>query len=264
MKKIAILSGKGGVGKSTISINIALALKENGYKVGLLDADIDCPNVPQIANLPLNNNIEIVNNMLIPYDWDGIDVISLAWTMPETTPILFDDTQKQEIIEQIVALTKWRNNLDYLIIDCPAGTGGVLFAVLHEDITGGIIVTTPHAAAVSDAKRAKDMLKEYKVPLIGIINNMAFNLVKCQNCGSENFIKMAKDEKDSWEESDVIVDLPYKEEIITSNRIENFDAIILEILRRIPNLKKIKHYESRKQKLERAMTKFALKASSKV
>lgn len=262
MKKIAVLSGKGGVGKSTITINIALQLQKKGFKVGIMDADIDCPNIPQVANLPMNIVIKVKDDMLIPIDWSGIDVISLAWTMPETTPILFDDTQKQETVEQIIRLTKWKEDLDYLIVDCPAGTGGVLYSVFQQDIIGGIIVTTPHAAAVADAKRARDMLMEYKTPLIGIINNMAYIEVACEKCFHSTRFDLGK--REDWNLSEIIGNIPFTREITELNIIANFEPLVDEILKRLPHLKAVKFYDSKSQKIKRAAAKFAVKTTSKV
>ena len=261
-KKIAILSGKGGVGKSTITRNLAENLHNRGNKVGILDADVDTPNMPQIAGLPTDHVLEIIDEIIIPYDWNGIDVVSLAFSFPPEAPVLWDDSQRQEVIEQIVRLTKW-NDLDYLLIDCPAGTGGELFAVLKlTQVVGGIIVTTPHAAAVSDAKRAKKALFEYRTPLIGIINNMSYSPIACPKCDHNFDILYAKEP--IWTKDELLGEIPLLPEIITTNQIKNFDPIVAQILTRIPQLKEVKYYPKKLINIQRKLAKVALKRFSKV
>ena len=184
-KKIAVLSGKGGVGKSTIAYNIALGLREDGYKVGVLDVDVSGPNIPQISGAGKPDIlVDIQATEFIPMIHEGLELMSVGFAIPDHAPVLWRGEQRIRIINQIFHFTRW-SNLDYLIIDCPAGCGDELRAVLEEGLDGAIIVTIPHAAANADGIRARSMLKEYGTPYMGVIINMAYLKIPCPHCNNE-------------------------------------------------------------------------------
>lgn len=255
-EQIAILSGKGGVGKSLITVNLALELSRLGLKVAIFDADIDAPNLSEVANLPKNIKMNVQNERIIPYDWGGIKLVSLSFSYPEGAPVLWDDSQKQEVIEQILRLTDW-GEVDYMLVDCPAGSGGELYAVLSGFTTGAIIVTTPQAAAISDAKRTIQALNEYKTPLIGVINNMTFREVKCPGCNRSFRVDFLKEK--TWSDDLLLGELPDDPFIRLTNRINDFSVITAKILKRLPHLKEVKHYTGKRNYLQRRAASIIIK-----
>lgn len=228
-KRIAILSGKGGVGKSTIAYNIALGLHERGYKVGVLDVDVSGPNIPQIsgANKP-EILVDIQATEFIPILHDGLELMSVGFAIPDHAPVLWRGEQRIRIINQIFHFTRWSNNLDYLIIDCPAGCGDELRAVLEEGLDGAIIVTIPHAAANADGIRARSMLKEFMTPYMGVIINMAYLKVPCPHCHTEIIIR--KKGINGFTKKEIIISYPDDISILETNRLPNRDKLIEKIL----------------------------------
>ncbi|ADG12791.1 ATPase-like, ParA/MinD [Methanocaldococcus infernus ME] len=183
--KIAILSGKGGVGKSTVSTNLAVALAKRGKKVGLLDADIHGPNVPKI--LGLEGYPEVREGEIIPLEKYGVKVISMANLLPdEKTPIIWRGPKVSGAIRQFLADVNW-GELDYLIIDTPPGTGDVQLTIMQSiPLDGAIIVTTPEELSVLDVRKSISMAKMLKVPILGIIENMSGFV--CPKCGELTYI----------------------------------------------------------------------------
>ena len=169
---IAVASGKGGVGKSTVAVNLAVALAKTGAKVGLLDADIYGPNIPRmmgISQLP-----PVQNKKIIPAEAFGVKVISIGFLVKEGQPLIWRGPLLHSTIRQFLVDVDW-GDLDYLIIDMPPGTGDVQLSVAqHLNLTGGIIVTLPQKVSVDDAERGLEMFKKLNIPILGIIENMSY------------------------------------------------------------------------------------------
>lgn len=169
---IAIASGKGGVGKSTVSVNLALALAQSGAKVGLLDADIYGPNIPQmmgVDRLPPPQG-----NKLVPAVAHGIQVVSMGFLVEPDQPIIWRGPMLHKAIQDLFMDVLW-DELDYMIVDLPPGTGDVQLSLAQNvPLTGGVIVSTPQDVALADARRGLAAFQKLKVPILGIIENMAF------------------------------------------------------------------------------------------
>lgn len=180
--RIIVASGKGGVGKTTVAINIAYALAEKGKKVGLLDADITGPNVPKM--LGLKDKPEVKDeNTIIPLDAEGIKVISLGLFLSEEQPVIWRGPLKSVAIRQFVRDVDW-GELDYLIIDLPPGTGDEAITVSQDfQPTAAVVVTTPQDVALLDSRKSLTMAKNIGIPKIGIIENMSSFV--CPECGAE-------------------------------------------------------------------------------
>lgn len=259
MKKIVVLAGKGGVGKSTVAKNLAFSLKHLGFKVGLLDADVHGPNIPQICNVPMDRKMEVFMaeesgsgwDYILPIELDGIKLMSMGFSIPDEAPVLWTGDMKRDSVIQSFKVVKW-GDIDYLIIDAPAGTGEELHAILEQKPVGGVIVTTPHAASVSDAKRAIEALKEFEVPLLGIINNMAIFI--CEGCGKEHFL--TKDTE--WSKKLIIAQYPFDFDYQVSNVLPEFDYVALEIIKRTESAKVVKNI-TLARRMKRKVLKFVLR-----
>jgi ATP-binding protein involved in chromosome partitioning len=183
-RKIAILSGKGGVGKSTVAVNLAAALAWRGHQVGLLDADIHGPDVPKMLGV---EGARIVGSKagLIPVTGPlSIKVISMQFLLQTAdTPVIWRGPLKMRVINEFFSNVVW-GNLDYLIIDLPPGTGDESLTIMQvlSDLDGVVIVTTPQAVALFDARKAAQMCKQMRVPILGIIENMSG--FPCPKCGT--------------------------------------------------------------------------------
>lgn len=176
---IAVGSGKGGVGKSTVSVNMALALKEQGYKVGLMDADLYGPSIPTMMNLVgAKPKVQTVYGKpkLIPIEQFGIHVISIGFIIDPEQAVILRGPRLSGVIKQFVNECIWPE-LDYLIIDLPPGTGDIQLTLVQSiPITGAVVVTTPQSVAIADAIKATNMfaLDSIKVPILGIVENMSW------------------------------------------------------------------------------------------
>ncbi len=182
---IAVASGKGGVGKSTVSVNLALALAKSGAKAGILDIDIYGPSLPLMMGTkgPLETTPE---ERLIPLKNHGIEMISIGFMIDEETPVIWRGPMVMQLVKQFLTGVEW-GELDYLIIDLPPGTGDAQLTLVQTiPLTGVVIVTTPQDVALVDARRAIKMFHEVKVPVIGIIENMSF--FRCPHCGGKTDI----------------------------------------------------------------------------
>ena len=181
--KLLVLSGKGGVGKSTVAVNLAWALSQKGMKVGLLDVDIHGPNVPKMLGLEdvhLTGSEESIEPASLG---NNLKVISVAFLLDSPdTPVIWRGPLKMTAIRQFLADVNW-GELDYLIIDAPPGTGDEPLSVcqLITDITGAIIVTTPQEISLLDVKKSINFVRQLNVPLTGIIENMSGFV--CPHCG---------------------------------------------------------------------------------
>ncbi len=170
---IAVASGKGGVGKTTVSVNLALALALKGYKIGLMDADIYGPNVPLM--LGVDNNVRpAVNNedKIIPIDAQGIKMISMGVLVPADQPMVWRGPMLHSAVTQFVQKVDW-GELDFLLVDLPPGTGDVqLSLVQNVSLTGAVIVTTPQEVSLMDVRKGIAMFQKTHVPILGIVENM--------------------------------------------------------------------------------------------
>lgn len=174
---IAVASGKGGVGKSTIAANLALALKRQGHSVGLLDLDIYGPSLPMI--LGINQTPTITGERkLIPLDHLGMKVMSFGFISGNETPVIWRGPMVARMTEQFFADVIW-GDLDYLILDLPPGTGDVQLTLTQKvQLTGAIIVTTPQDLALADVRKGADMFRKVNAPVIGVVENMSGLLIE--------------------------------------------------------------------------------------
>ncbi|MFW3174057.1 iron-sulfur cluster carrier protein ApbC [Xanthomonas phaseoli] len=177
---IAVGSGKGGVGKSTTAVNLALALRQLGARVGVLDADIYGPSVPAMLGLsgrpdsPDNKSIE-------PLRAFGIEAMSIGLLVDQDTPMIWRGPMATSALTQLFSDTLW-DDLDYLLIDLPPGTGDIQLTLSQKiPVAGAVIVTTPQDIATLDARKALKMFEKVEVPVLGIVENMAVHT--CSNCG---------------------------------------------------------------------------------
>jgi ATP-binding protein involved in chromosome partitioning len=177
---IAVGSGKGGVGKSTTAVNLALALAADGAKVGVLDADIYGPSVPMMLGIsgrpdsPDGKSIE-------PMRAHGVETMSIGFLVEQDTPMIWRGPMATSALSQLLNDTRW-SDLDYLIVDLPPGTGDIQLTLAQKiPVAGAVIVTTPQDVATLDAKKALKMFEKVEVPVLGLIENMAVHV--CSNCG---------------------------------------------------------------------------------
>jgi len=179
---VAVGSGKGGVGKTTLSVNLALSLAKLGYKVGLLDADVYGPNVPLMLGSSATPRI-VVNNMIEPPERYGIKLISAGFLNPGDTPLVWRGPMLHQIIGEFIQRVQW-GKLDYLIVDLPPGTGDVAISLVQTvPLTGAVVVTTPSDVSLQDGRKAIEMFRQMKVDIIGIVENMG--AFQCPHCHHE-------------------------------------------------------------------------------
>ncbi len=182
---IAVASGKGGVGKSTTAANLALALRDEGASVGLLDADIYGPSQPRMLGCPGRPDSRDGKSME-PKESYGIQCISIGHLIEEDTPMIWRGPMATSALEQLLRETNWRA-LDYLIIDLPPGTGDIQLTLCQKvPLSGAIIVTTPQDIALLDARKGLKMFEKVEVPVLGIVENMSVHV--CSNCGHAEHI----------------------------------------------------------------------------
>jgi ATP-binding protein involved in chromosome partitioning len=175
---IAISSGKGGVGKSTVSATLAVALAETGAKVGLMDADVYGPNIPMMmgAGKPPSQK----DNKLLPAESHGVKIMSMGYLVPEDQPIVWRGPMIHGAIQQFLRDVEW-GELDYLLVDLPPGTGDAQLSISQlVPLTGAVIVTTPQNVALHDSKKGLGMFQKVNVPVLGIIENMSYFV--CSHC----------------------------------------------------------------------------------
>jgi ATPases involved in chromosome partitioning len=179
---IAVASGKGGVGKSTVSVNLALALAAEGAKVGLLDADIYGPSQQRMLGLS-GKPVSPDGKSIEPMRAHGLQAMSIGVLIEEDTPMIWRGPMVTQALMQLLNDTRWEE-LDYLIIDLPPGTGDIQLTLSQKvPVSGAVIVTTPQDIALLDARKALGMFRKVEVPVLGVIENMATHV--CTNCGHE-------------------------------------------------------------------------------
>jgi len=179
---IAVGSGKGGVGKTTLAVNLAIALARMGNKVGLLDADVYGPNVPLMLGSSEPPNV-IGENRILPPERYGMKVISVGFLSPGDKPLVWRGPMLHSIIKQFLSQVEW-GPLDYLVVDLPPGTGDVVISLVQTvPLTGAVVVTTPSDVSLQDARKAIEMFKQVKVDILGIVENMSYFV--CPHCQHE-------------------------------------------------------------------------------
>lgn len=186
---IAVASGKGGVGKSTTAVNVALALASTGARVGVLDADIYGPSLPHLLGIgerrPEVVVLDGVHHM-VPIEAHGLQTMSMGYLVTEKTPMIWRGPMASSALKQILLQTQW-DQLDYLLIDMPPGTGDIQLTLADiVPVTGAVIVTTPQDIALLDAKKGIEMFRKVKVPVLGVVENMALHT--CTQCGHEEHV----------------------------------------------------------------------------
>lgn len=195
-KKIMVMSGKGGVGKSTVAANLAVFLAMEGFEVGLLDADIHGPNIPKMLGLE-DERLRGSEEGIIPVRvMEGLSVISVGYLLEDRdTPVIWRGAMKHGVIKQFLGEVNW-GDLDFLIVDLPPGTGDEPLSVaqLIGSSEGSIVVTTPQDVALLDSRKSVNFSKRLNVPVLGIVENMSG--FKCPHCGKEiNLFKVGGGEK---------------------------------------------------------------------
>jgi ATP-binding protein involved in chromosome partitioning len=194
---IAVASGKGGVGKSTTAVNLALALAAEGATVGMLDADIYGPSQPLMLGItgrPTSKD----GKTMEPMEGHGIQAMSVGFLIEQDTPMVWRGPMVTQALEQLLTETRWRE-LDYLVVDLPPGTGDIQLTLAQKvPVTGAVIVTTPQDIALIDARKGLKMFEKVGIPIIGVVENMAIHI--CSQCGHAEHIfgsgggeKMCKD-----------------------------------------------------------------------
>jgi len=181
-KIVAIGSGKGGVGKTTVAVNLAIALSRLGQRVGLIDADIYGPNVPLMMGSSQQPAVG-PGNIIIPNLTHGIKTISIGYISPGDKPLVMRGPMLHQIIRQFLQQVDW-GELDYLIIDLPPGTGDVVISLVQTvPLTGAVVVSTPSDVSLQDARKALEMFAQVNVPVLGIVENMSH--FTCPHCHHE-------------------------------------------------------------------------------
>jgi ATP-binding protein involved in chromosome partitioning len=179
---VAVGSGKGGVGKTTLAVNLALALAKLGHRVGLLDADVYGPNVPLMLGTSAQPNV-LPDQRIEPLEIQGLKVISVGFLNPGDKPLIWRGPMLHSIIRQFLGSVEW-GTLDYLIVDLPPGTGDVSLSLIQTvPLTGAIVVSTPSNVSLQDGRKAIEMFRQMKVDIVGMVENMSYFV--CPHCQHE-------------------------------------------------------------------------------
>ncbi|KAB1187248.1 MULTISPECIES: Mrp/NBP35 family ATP-binding protein [Haloferax] len=182
---IAVASGKGGVGKSTVAVNLAASMSRRGARVGILDADVYGPNIPRMMNARERPAVTD-DEQLVPVDRHGMSVMSMEFLTEGGGPVIWRGPMVDKVLTQLLDDVAW-GDLDYLVVDLPPGTGDTQLTLLQRvPVAGAVVVTTPQAVAVDDADRGMRMFTEYDTTVLGIVENMSGFV--CPDCGSEHDI----------------------------------------------------------------------------
>jgi ATP-binding protein involved in chromosome partitioning len=198
---VVVSSGKGGVGKSTVATNLAVALADIGADVGLLDADIYGPNAPAMLGLDEQSPNATLESTIVPREAHGVKVMSMGFVVDEDDPVIWRGPLVDDMIKQLFGDVEW-GSLDYLFVDLPPGTGDAQFSIIqHTPVTGAIVVTTPQSVSVDDARRGLNQFVQYNIPILGIIENMSG--FRCPDCDTVSEIFGVGGGKTLAEEFDV-------------------------------------------------------------
>jgi len=183
---VAVASGKGGVGKSTVSCNLAVALAQLGWKVGVLDADVYGPSMPKLFGLTQKPGLGPDGQKLVPLEAYGVKVMSIGFMIDEGAPVIWRGPMVMSALNQLLREVLW-GELDVLIVDMPPGTGDTQLTMAQNvPLTGAVIVSTPQDLALIDARRGVAMFKQVQIPLLGVVENMSTFI--CPNCGTRSDI----------------------------------------------------------------------------
>jgi ATP-binding protein involved in chromosome partitioning len=182
---VAVGAGKGGVGKSTTSVNLAVALRQKGARVGLMDADVYGPNIPQMLGVKDGPEVTGDKKMIAP-EAHGIKVMSMGMLVPPDQPIIWRGPMLHSAVQQFMREVVW-GELDYLIVDLPPGTGDVSLTMSQSvPVAGALVVTTPQGVSVSDVRKAVGMFRQLNIPVLGVVENMSY--FACPHCGERTEI----------------------------------------------------------------------------
>src|SRR5882672_6802625 len=175
---VAVGSGKGGVGKTTVAVNLAISLARLGRRVGLLDADVYGPNVPLMMGVQQTPNA--IGERIQPIEKYGVRIMSMGFLNPGDKPLVWRGPMLHSVIQQFLRGVDW-GELDYLLIDLPPGTGDVQLTLIQTaPVTGAVVVTTPSAVSLEDARKAVHMFEQVKVAILGLVENMSY--LECPHC----------------------------------------------------------------------------------
>ncbi|HTK81319.1 MAG TPA: iron-sulfur cluster carrier protein ApbC [Bacteroidota bacterium] len=193
---IAVASGKGGVGKSTVAVNLAVSLALDGAKVGLLDADIYGPSIPLMMGT--DKRPQLVNQKLLPLEAHGVKVMSIGFLVDPMQAVIWRGPMVSGAVKQFMSDVEW-GDLDYLVFDLPPGTGDIHLTLVQTiPLSGAVVVTTPQDISLADARKAFKMFEKVNVPILGIIENMSYHI--CSNCGHrEDIFSSGGGEKEAAE-----------------------------------------------------------------
>ena len=170
---IAVGSGKGGVGKTTVAVNLAISLAKLGRKVGLLDADVYGPNVPLMMNVLTAQPVGNASNIR-PIESYGVRIMSMGFLNPGDKPLVWRGPMLHSVMQQFLRSVEW-GELDYLLIDLPPGTGDVALSLMQSaPLSGAVVVTTPSEVSLEDARKAVNMFQQVRVPVLGLVENMSY------------------------------------------------------------------------------------------
>ncbi len=183
---IAVASGKGGVGKSTTAVNLALALAAEGARVGILDADIYGPSQPQMLGIGDQRPVSEDGKTMIPLQAYGVQAMSIGFLVEQDTPMVWRGPMATQALNQMLKDTAW-TDIDYLVIDMPPGTGDIQLTLSQSiPVTGAVIVTTPQDIALLDARKGLKMFEKVGIPILGVVENMGIHI--CSKCGHEEHV----------------------------------------------------------------------------
>ncbi len=179
---IAVGAGKGGVGKTTVSVNLAVSLAKSGSQVGIIDADVYGPNVPMM--LGISSQLESDGKKIVPAEKYGIRVVSMGFLTDEKAPIIWRGPMLHGVVRQFFQDVRW-GELDYLVVDMPPGTGDVALSLSQTvPVSGAVVVTTPQNVSLADSRRAVAMYEKLNIPTLGVIENMSYYV--CPGCEQES------------------------------------------------------------------------------
>lgn len=242
--KILVFSGKGGVGKTTVSVNLAFGLQIRGHKAGLLDADVTGPNVPKM--LGLNSDLQIMGGRIIPIVKNDVGVVSVANAITPDQPVIWRGPMRSKLLHQFLANVDW-GILDYLVADLPPGTGDEVITLAQKTQPDlAVIVTTPQEVSLVDSRRAINMARKMNIPRIGVVENMS-GLI-CPGCGTRIDLFGIGGGKRQAEQMNVMflgtipIDIRAREEadrgkpIILEDIESGVSTAILEIVENIENM----------------------------